>query len=239
MRWWLSVFLVVACADIQSSEGVDAGGPDGDAGGASDAAVPDAAASDQEVVTTFDENQIVDTYLHIDNPTLNYGGRHRMCADTAGTDRTSLIRVDVSQIPPGAEVSLATLALWTGTATNDFSPEPYLVYEILEGWNEGTQDGAAGEASWNDRKPALSWSTPGAGVDSRADTAAGTFTPMEIDSEYVIDLDADLVRRWIDSAVDNFGIVVVASGADGACFATTENGDPARRPRLAITWTAP
>ena len=96
-------------------------------GGVADAAtrVPDAtppADAAREIQTTvFAVPDVVDTFVRLSDPTFNYGGSPRMCGDTTTDDRRILMRVDVSSLPAGAEITAATLRIWTGALTNDLS----------------------------------------------------------------------------------------------------------------------
>ena len=240
--------LAAACADIQPSDPdaeptLDAGGDEetpfrdaGDTPGAdADPAAPDAGPGD-ELTRTFGAADIVDTYLRLNNPTFNYGGGDRMCADTTTDDRRILLHIDVSSLAAGVEVTGAALHVWTGGLTNDLSTQIYSVHPMLEEWKEGIQTGAAGNASWELRLPATPWTTAGAGTGSRAADAVGSFVPDAIDTEYTVELEPALVQGWVDDATTNHGGQIVSAGAAGGCFLTTEHAPAARRPSLVVTY---
>ena len=67
----------------------------------------------------------------------------------------------------------------------------------------------------------------------------GSFVPTAIDTEYTVSLDPELIAGWLADGESNFGIIIVAAGADGACFASTEFPTAAKHPTLSVTWTAP
>jgi hypothetical protein len=67
----------------------------------------------------------------------------------------------------------------------------------------------------------------------------GSFDPTAIDTEYVVPLDPAMVADWIADPASNHGVVIVAAGSDGGCFNSTELATAAKRPSLAVTWTAP
>lgn len=204
-----------------------------------DAAAPADASPPGTETTVFAVPDVVDTYLRLSDPTFNYGGRDRMCADTTTDDRRILLRVDVSALPAGAAVLQAKLHIWTGTSDNDLSSQTYSLYQVLESWNEGNENGVAGAASWNERQGGTAWTVAGAGVGSRDDVAVGSFKPTALDTEYAVALQPDLVRGWIEDPASNDGIIIVAAGSDGACFATTENATAGKHPTLSVTWTPP
>ena len=242
---WL--LAIGACRSFEASLPSDDGGasdaaasdPTGDAT-APDAGSPaDAAPPGTRSTTVFSEDDIEDTFLRLSDPTLNYGGRERMCSDTTTDDRRMLMRIDVSALPVGAEVVAADLHMWTGTIDSDASTQSATIYKMLESWDEGEEDTAAGTASWNERKADTPWLVEGAGVGSRADQAMGSLVPAAFDTEYVVAVEPALIQSWIDEAAGNFGIAIINAGSDGACFDTTEYSDEAKRPSLSVTWDAP
>jgi hypothetical protein len=238
--WLFTCWCLIGCgAEIGDDEDTDArpGGIDA-AAVTSDAAAPDAAPPEMQT-TVFAVPDITDTFVRLSDPTFNFGGRDRMCADTTTDDRRILFHIDVSALPPGTEVVEATMHLWTGTSTNDLSAQTFSFYPVLEAWDEGNQDGVAGAASWNERQAGTAWTVAGAGVGSRGEQVIGSFTPDALDTEYAVPLDPSVVGGWIANAASNFGLVVVAAGSDGGCFDTTENATAGKHPTLVVTWIAP
>lgn len=240
--WLLTLCLVGCGAEIGGDdEAADAtpGRPDGapgrpDAGGP----LPDAAPADTQT-TVFGASDMVDNFLRLTKPTFNYGVSQRLCADTTTDDRRILLRIDVSSIPAGAEVVGANLHIWTGTSTNDLSPETFSIYRMLESWNEGSKDAAEGVASWNERKSGTAWTVAGAGNGSRDDVAVGSFVPAALDTEYIVPLDPALISGWVSDVDSNNGIQILAAGSNGACFASSEFATASRHPSLSVSWVAP
>ena len=236
--WVLSVWLAGCGANIGDDDtaGDDMALTDAAAGRSDAATGPDASGELEN--TVFAVPDVVDTFVRLSDPTLNYGGSARMCGDTTTDDRRMLLRFDVSSLPIGAEIASATLRLWTGTLTNDLSPQTYSAYQVLEAWDEGAEIAAAGSASWNERQPGVAWSVAGVGSGSRGDVVMGSFVPAALDTEYDLALDPDLVAGWADDRFSNFGIVIVGAGSDGACFATTESPNAGKHPILSVSWRA-
>lgn len=220
VRLWPIGVLLAGCLEPPSSEVI----PE-DAG---------TATPDGNTITSFSGDSIHDTYLRLDAPTLNYGLRQHLCVDQGGgEDRTPLIRVDLAEIPTGASLARATLHVWT---RDNGSVETHSVYEVLEPWDEGDTDGGLGAASWNERLPGQPWTAPGAGAGSRAEAASGSFIPEAEFTEYVVELDVDLVSRWIDAPLQNHGVAILGSGTDGVCFPSSERPDLVEGPRMTLTW---
>jgi hypothetical protein len=236
---WL-LFVLAGCGGAigdDDTAGDDVALTDAAVGGSDAAARADAAGELEN--TVFAVPDVVDTFLRLSDPTLNYGGSARMCSDTTTDDRRILLRFDVSSLPVGAEIASATVRLWTGTLTNDLSPQTYSAYQVLEAWDEGAEIATAGSASWNERQPGVAWTVAGAGSGSRGDVVMGSFVPAANDTEYDLELDPELVAGWTDDRFSNFGIVIVGAGSDGACFATTESPDPGKHPILSVNWRVP
>jgi hypothetical protein len=96
----------------------------------------------------------------------------------------------LSSIPANATVSNATLKL---QATQIAGALTIDAYEVLEIWIEGTDNGAPGAASWNNRMTATSWTTAGGTFNSTAvDTLIRNSTGH--DTQRDSDCDADTHR---------------------------------------------
>jgi hypothetical protein len=214
----------------------DADGAPPAGGDPADAATPPPDSPPGTQSTVFSADDIVDTYVRMSDPTLNYGASDRMCGDK--TDgRMMLLRIDVSAIPVGAHVVGSDLRLWTDLAPSDASTQTYSSYPMLESWDEGEEDAAAGAASWNERDSDAEWTASGLGIGSRGADVVGSFIPVAPDTEYLMALEPSLIQGWIDDSGSNFGLVIVATGEDGACFDSTELADAAKRPSLVVRWT--
>ncbi len=239
---WVLTWCLIGCgAEIGGDEDTDARPAAAiDAGvDLSDAAARADAATAEMQTSVFSVPDVVDTFVRLMEPTFNFGARDRMCADTTTDDRRILFHIDVSALPAGTQVVDATMHLWTGTSTNDLSTQTFSFYPLLEAWDEGNLDGVAGTASWNERKTGTAWTVTGAGVGSRGEQVAGSFTPAALDTEYAVALDPSVVSGWIEDAGSNFGLVLVAAGQDGGCFDSTENATAGKHPTLVVRWNAP
>ncbi len=121
-----------------------------------------------------------------------------------------LVGTGTGQMPAGVPVASATLRL---TCTNPGNP--MAIYRLAEDWDED-------QATWNERRPGVPWSVPGAdGPGSRAgDPVAGDCTTT---GQRFIDV-TPLVQAWSDGA-PNHGLVLVEGGTDGVDFGSSESGD--------------
>jgi hypothetical protein len=153
-----------------------------------------------------------------------------------GPAATILLRFDLGEVPPGAEPSGATLAVWTSDAAQDASE--VRIYRVFEDWREGNEVGAPGEASWDNRAPGNSWSSPGCGVGSR-DAAARAEIAIDAPATlYEVELPASVVQGWIDDPASNRGLALIATGGAGVELVSSESPDPARRPALSVEWSS-
>ncbi len=189
-------------------------------------------------------------YQTADGSLSNGKGTKALASKNAGgVLRRALVQFDLSPIPPGATVRTATLTLYNGEAT---SAADVAVHRVAQSWGEGTSlaagngdAGAAsttGDATWIHRSyPATNWSTAG-GTFAATASATMSVTGAGPYSWSSAALAAD-VQAWLDTPATHFGWVLRGkeTGAGNAlkAFDTREGSDPARRPRLVVTYLPP
>ena len=106
-----------------------------------------------------------DTFLDAGATGTNYGVSTSLVVDRSGGDlgnQRVLLRFDESLIPGGTTILSADLKL---NATQNNGAFDLNVYEVTRAWDEGSADGAAGEANWNKRVVGTNWTTSGGDVD--------------------------------------------------------------------------
>lgn len=156
---------------------------------------------------------VADTQIANKAPPSNYGGAQVMNAGTvAGTDRQTLIRFDLSDIPPGAVVQSARLTL-NYVATG---PGTVRIHRITAPWLEG-------QVTWQSFGAAFA-----PAIDATFDTHATATTA-------IVDL-AALFQAFVDGA-PNHGILLEQPGPSDTRFASSEWAAPAERPRLDICYS--
>jgi hypothetical protein len=179
-----------------------------------------------------------DTVLHRGERALNYGAAASGYTDaTVTTRRVLLIRFDLESLPTSAVVESAMLRVFTGDDPQYSDSEgPVRFYPVLESWEEGTGDGEAGAANWDDREPGVPWSDEGAGApDSRAADDVAVFQGTEVDTEFSFALQAAEVQSWIDDPGSNFGLTAQTNNVDGTELVLSDHPDQSKRPELVIT----
>ena len=174
-------------------------------------------------------NPIADTFLSKDNPSFNYGSSTSLVLDKSGGDigdSRPLLRFDLSGIPVGATITNATLTMQaiSGAGTFDIG-----VYEVTDSWLEGTQDGAAGFPSWDDRENLAPWNG-----GTYAATAIDTFNATGT-GQHGWDI-TTLAQRWYDGSTTNNGLIIGSedSGGDTYTYSSREGATP---PELQIFYT--
>ncbi len=201
--------------------------------------------------TTVSIEPSADTSLFEEGDLSNGGGEYLFSGLIAtGPERRALLQFDLTTIPAGSTVQSATLAVSVSrTISGTVSMR---LHALQESWGEGSVDAPGqegtgapaepGDATWLERRSGSQlWTQPG-----------GDFAPLESartglrdNGRYEFsgaDLAAD-VQRWIDGASNNSGWIMIGNPAAGFGSAkrlnSRENPDPATRPILTVTFTAP
>jgi hypothetical protein len=182
-----------------------------------------------------------DTHLSSSNPNTNYGtgvgingGEQVGFADIY----RSLIKFDLSSIPPGSKVISAYFELYLTTDQSNVLTV-YRLYRVKRAWVEG-------EATWNIYSTGNSWQTAGAaGDDDRESEMVGTWTMPSanppLNEWYGTYLDIPSIEAMIDGAWSNNGwlLKAVTEVDDAFVFGSSEAVDTAARPRLTIDYIEP
>jgi uncharacterized repeat protein (TIGR01451 family) len=177
-----------------------------------------------------------DTWINALSTTLNYGVSTTMNIDRQGGglgEERSLLQFDLSSIPAGAIITSAQLRLTkTGGAT---ASQNIGVYRVTSAWDEGTQNGTAGTANWSQRQSGTNWTT--AGGDSNA--SAEDTVAVAGNAAYTWNL-ASLVQGWMSGTFVNNGVLLGSPDTGGdnpQQFGSLQNGTPANRPQLIVSYT--
>jgi len=177
-----------------------------------------------------------DTVLSENSPNSVFGFNNSVFVDGdnpggSGQDEYSLLRWDISAIPPGSAIESVSI---TVEVTNT-SSGAYGVYEILAPWNEA-------QATWNETSSGTSWQTAGAkGSQDRGSVQLGAVNGGSQGS-YTFSLNSSgltAVQRWVNDPASNHGLVIADSTiSNGLDFDSSESAIAVKRPRLTITYTS-
>jgi hypothetical protein len=159
--------------------------------------------------------QVEDAQITASTPGTPNGGGMAINVDGQNPHAHGLVRFPgliggaAGQLPAGAVVMAATLRLNCTNAGNVMS-----FYRLTEEWIEN-------EATWNQRRAGVPWSSPGA---DGAGSNAGVSVPGDCTTtgQRLIDI-TRFVQEWADGAA-NFGLVMTDSGTDGVDFSSSESG---------------
>ena len=206
---------------------------------------------------------IKDNTLFQDNPNYSSGISSFTFVGpiASGSPRRTLWQFDLTTVPPGSQITSATLSFEITKAAFSSSPDDVLsLHRLTASWGEGTSDGGTGgggtqataeDATWGFRFfgnpglgiPQVPWASLGGDfspVVSAAINAGGTgvytFTSTE-------ELKAD-IAFWVNNPSTNFGWILI--GPEGDSFSqkakriiSRESPSITQRPTLTINYTLP
>ncbi len=179
-----------------------------------------------QTVTFSGPSQIEDAQLTASTPTTPGGSGASIAIDGSphvhGLMRfPSLVGAAAGQVPPGAVITSAVLAVNctnTGNAAR--------LYRLTQSWIED-------QASWNERATGSPWASAGAdGSGSNAGVAL--IADCTATGQRLIDITL-FVQEWSGGA-PNYGVVLTDTGTDGVAFSTSES---ASSPVLTVTFRGP
>ncbi|MDH3588289.1 MAG: DNRLRE domain-containing protein [Gammaproteobacteria bacterium] len=174
-----------------------------------------------------------DSYIIDDLPNDNFGKQSALYTDSeaggSGPMRT-LIQFDLSSIPAPATIQFAELQLYL-SLNNGSETDVVEAHRLTRDWIEGT--GGSG-VSWNSYDGVSNWSTPGGDY---APEIAGSFVAAGTGWK-TMDLSA-LAQDWVAGTVANYGVLLLsdpASGNKSKKYISSDNPDPALRPKLIVSY---
>lgn len=146
-------------------------------------------------------------------------------------DEATLLRWDVSQIPPGSVIQSAAISI----NLSDTTVSEIEIYELLRDWDEG-------QVTWQQPRGGSPWQTSGAqgSADRGSSVLGGVVAPapgpitFELTSAGI-----DAVQSWVNNSATNFGVIIQDyDNYDGIAFASREASTQAARPKLTVTYLA-
>ncbi len=176
-----------------------------------------------------------DAYISGWSPTSNFGSAAQLWvrADNAAV---SLLRFDLSDIPPEAVVKAAVLQLKVvQSGTTDQRQMEIGAYRVRRPWD-------ASQATWQRPRAGESWGLAGCNDTSAdrdaepADTEVITRTGQTV----VLSL-TDLVQGWVAEPASNYGLVLRGGGTQSGVYAlaSSEWTNITERPALRVIYTIP
>jgi hypothetical protein len=174
-----------------------------------------------------------DTYMYQWEPQLNTGHQANIRVKNDSVFST-LLRFDLSSVPPGSTINQATLALYAYLRDNEL-PIDIGIYRVLRPWDEL-------EAHWERASIGRPWGAPGCNdtaTDREPDPAA-VQTVSVLNTWYEVDV-TQLVRDWTENPAANYGMILRGQSDRSVHydFASSDHVTQALRPMLVIDYTAP
>ena len=180
---------------------------------------------------------IQDSCLVEPAPTTNLGSNTHIFVNRLIDHRCRIVvAFDLSSIPPGSQVTSATLSLFKlheyilGGGTD----RTYWVYRLTESWTEYG-------VSWDYRYATTSWTDPGGtyntdgGASTQTTTAEGIWISWDV---------TDIVKGWIEDELPNNGFIIRdseegATGSQDSWEFSAKELDLDYSPKLEISYTPP
>jgi hypothetical protein len=156
----------------------------------------------------------------------DYDECHISGARSNGGERSTLLMWNISSLPRNSRITRATIELWIKNNSDD----TFYVYGLRKRWTEN-------EATWLKASKSTPWSKAGAsGYLDRDEDLAGYI--REPSTGLVrINLDTDLVQKWLYNSQKNYGVIITAASAfddDDLSFDCSETSQSTLRPGLVI-----
>ena len=224
-------------------------GVDGNDGGGQDSPDPGIDAAPQ--MMTMDFIADADTYIHNPQTNDNFGSHVAIGIDGetgAGRTEVGLVHFDLSAIPAGAPLQAAPV-LRVCSTDDPLVTGSITIYRVLEQWSEGTgirypnDTGDMGQANWNERAPAMAWTTAGVGAPGSRDATPATvggavLMPTAPDTAYSVESEQSIVEGWIADPSTNNGFALVPSTDADDGFLVSREGTAVAdcEPRLTVVW---
>jgi hypothetical protein len=171
-----------------------------------------------------------DAIIRSSGPDQNYGGEIELAANVTTAQgppfiQRALFDFDLSKIPAGSEILMATLSLWYAEGSDSVhsvatGPNTAFLQRITSTWNEAT-------VTWNNQ--------PASVITNRVIINSSS----EPEEDYP-EIDATLlVQDMIDNRENSFGFLLMLeteTGSRGLYFASSDHPDPELRPRLHVRY---
>ncbi len=176
---------------------------------------------------------VTDTYISSWSADANYGTLSRISV-RPNDEWAPLIKFDLTGVVPGqATIVEGFLELYANTRSNETNWVEAGVYALRRNWAEE-------QATWNRAANSVLWTTAGAnGVPS--DRSSTLLSQQRLDDVKVwerFDI-TQALSEWTTGRQANYGLVIKGGNGSGGVnydFASSENSDPAIRPRLVFTY---
>ncbi len=166
------------------------------------------------------------------NPDDNYVGNFTAASATRMNDMLKF-PVNGSTLPAGSHLTSSSLTLSVSSTSLPVGGMTVSAYEITQDWLES-------QMTWNNRKTATPWTTPG-GTFNATVQASATVLPASASSTWGL---TNLVQGWITTPANNFGVLLKDPGNQiaNAYYLTYYDKDvntiASLKPKLTLNWSS-
>lgn len=178
---------------------------------------------------------VSDTYLLNELTPVARGAEWKLHIKELGggsTTKRTLMRFDLSSIPPNANVTVAWLELYLIELISG-KPVGVNLYRLLKPWSEAN-------ATWTSTGLGQDWAVAGAGGEGNdreaAPFATGTLGTLKAYNR--IDV-LEAVRRWVREPESNYGFIIMGTSSAEARVWSSEDTREGEQPRLIVTYELP
>ncbi|HYV46070.1 MAG TPA: DNRLRE domain-containing protein [Myxococcaceae bacterium] len=189
-------------------------------------------------VSSFAQVPVTDDTTIAYQPKGNFDGWGLGCSGHDGGSTSSLIRWDVSAIPPGVKVTNAGILFTVDRLPAKADAGPVSIYPALVPWTE--------QANWQTYDGTNSWAVPGAqGLDTDHAAKVGAFPPTCTAANSICAVTPTgligVVQKWVDDPSTNHGLSLQNYvNDDDLQLIDSEAPVPGIRPKLTVqfSWDA-
>jgi hypothetical protein len=173
---------------------------------------------------------VEDTTIEKASPASNQSADEYCRVKGGGSERSCLIRFNLTALPTNALVNKACLHLTIA----DPSVRTFAARRLLQPW-------MVGQATWNEYKSFLAWGALGAkGVADRDPADIAIIPSYSPAGTISVPIDIAVVQEWVSSPSTNNGVTLAESAAsDGISFYSSEVATVAERPMLSVGYRLP
>jgi hypothetical protein len=145
-------------------------------------------------ITTIQPSEI-DSYIDEYFPVTNYGTEASLDVSSYTYDARSLVKFDLSSIPPSAIINSATLKLYLH-AVGSTNGRTFWAYRLTQSWTEGG-------VTWNRYDGSNTWTTQGGDYT----TADGSSSIVPNGGWTIWDV-TSIVKSWVEGGLPNNGFLI-------------------------------